>query len=295
LSRFMICVTDLTKRYGETLALDRLSLEMPEGSVFGLLGPNGAGKTTLLRLIMGFAFADSGQIDRAGLPPASIGYLPERAFYPPRFTIGNYLTTIGKLAGLHGEDLSAAVSQLLEQFGLDHIAGRRLGACSRGMLQRLGVAQAMIANPPLVLLDEPVLGLDPAAQKFMREQIVALYEDGKTVVLSSHHLDEVTRVCTHVAVLNEGQLVRSGPLETMLAPRPQVTIATGPLPVGLAEQLTALSDGITVGGRRINLAGEASIHKAKVLGLLLEAGVDIKRLHEQHTTLEEIYMEATGG
>jgi len=291
----MIRVTEITKRYGETLALDRFSLEVPAGVVFGLLGPNGAGKTTFLRLVMGFAFPDAGHIDRGELHPAHIGYLPERAFYPPRFTIHDYLTTMGRLAGLQKDGLQPAIVRLLDQFGLGGVAGRRLGACSRGMLQRLGLAQALLGDPPLVLLDEPVLGLDPAAQKFMREQIIDLQRSGKTVLLSSHHLDEVTRICSHIAVLNEGRLVRSGPLETMLAPRPQVTISTGLLPADLIEQLGALAPGITTSGRHITLSGEAVSHKTRVLRLLLDTGVDIQQLHEQHATLEEIYLEATGG
>jgi ABC-2 type transport system ATP-binding protein len=291
----MIRVTELTKHYGTTLALDRLSLEIPAGAVFGLLGPNGAGKTTFLRLVMGFAFPDAGKIERGGLSPARIGYLMERAFYPSRFTIHDYLSTIGRLAGLQGDELRQTVSQLLEQFGLEDVGRRRLAACSRGMLQRLGVAQALLGDPPLLLLDEPALGLDPAAQKFMREQIVALHQAGKTVVLSSHHLDEVTRVCTHVAVLNQGRLVRSGPLETILAPHPQVTIVTGPISDDLAANLTALAPDITVANQQVLLAHKAVSHKADVLRLLLDAEVDIRQLREQHATLEEVYLEATGG
>jgi ABC-2 type transport system ATP-binding protein len=291
----MIRTTELTKRYGETLALDRLSLEVPVGAVFGLLGPNGAGKTTLLRLVMGFAFPNGGQIDRGGLSPAHIGYLPERAIYPFRFTIHDYLTTIGRLSGLRGPLLRQAVEQLLGQFGLGEIAGRRLGACSRGMLQRLGLAQALVGDPSLVLLDEPAMGLDPAAQKFMREQITALHRSSKTVILSSHHLDEVTRVCSHIAVLQEGRLVQSGPLETILAPRPHVTITTSPISTDLADRLQALAPEIAVADRQVNLDGKAVAHKAEVLRLLLNAEVDIQQLSEQHTSLEEIYLEATGG
>ena len=291
----MIRTAELTKRYEETLALDRLSLQVPEGAVFGLLGPNGAGKTTFLRLVMGFAFPDSGEIDRGTLAPAQIGYLPERAFFPPRFTIRGYLTTVVRMGGLQGASLKQARGRLLEQFGLDQVAGRRLGACSRGMLQRLGVAQALIGNPSLILLDEPVLGLDPAAQKFMREQIVALQQAGKTVLLSSHHLDEVTRVCSHVAVLNEGRLVRSGPLETMLAPRPQVMIKTSSLPDELTSRLGELPAGLTLSEHQITLTGKAVAHKSEILRLLLDAGIDIQHLEEQHATLEEVYLEATGG
>ena len=150
----MLGIREVTKRYGEVLALDRLSLRVPVGSVFGLLGPNGAGKTTVLRLVMGFVFPDAGEIDRSGLSPAQIGFLPERAFYPPRFSIRDYLGTIGKLAGLQGNDLQSEIDQHLKRLKLDQVAGKRLGTSSRGMLQRVGLAQALLGDPQLLLLDE---------------------------------------------------------------------------------------------------------------------------------------------
>jgi ABC-2 type transport system ATP-binding protein len=306
----MIQVSELTKHYGSTVALDRLSLEVPSGSVFGLLGPNGAGKTTLLRLVMGFAFPDSGRIDREALPPAGIGYLPERAFYPPRFTVREYLATIGRLAGLPASLVGHSLDQLLRHFGLHKVAGRRLAACSRGMLQRLGLAQALLGDPPLVLMDEPARGLDPAGQKFMRDQVLQLHSVGKTVILSSHHLDHVTRTCTHVGVLHRGRLVLSGELLALLAahqresdpaelaepadPR-QVAVVTSPLPAELIATLTSLAPGIVVSERGITLSGEAVSHKAQVLRLLLDAQVDIHKLTRQHVTLEDIYLEVTRG
>lgn len=289
----MIRVTELTKRYGNTLALDRLSLEVPAGAVFGLLGPNGAGKTTLLRLIMGFVFPNGGQLDLGDLIPAQIGFLPERAFYPPRFTIRDYLSVTGRLAGLQANALRSEVERLVAQLGLDAVAGRRLGECSRGMLQRLGLAQALLGDPPLLILDEPVLGLDPAGQKFMRDRIVALHEAGKTVLLSSHHLDEVTRVCTHVGMLAKGRLVRSGALGTVLSPHPRVTIVTSPLPDDLRSRLMRGAPDIIVAERRVILTGELVSFKAHLLRLLLDAGVDIRQLDERHTTLEEVFLEAT--
>jgi ABC-2 type transport system ATP-binding protein len=290
----MIHVQELSKQYGSTLALDRLSLEVPAGAVFGLLGPNGAGKTTFLRLIMGLVFPDSGQIDRGGVIPARIGYLPERAFYPPRFTVRQYLSTLGRLAGLRGQALPQSVNRLLEQLSLGEAAAKRLGACSRGMLQRVGLAQALLADPPLLLLDEPAQGLDPAGQKFMRDQILALQREGKTIVLSSHHLDEVARICTHVGVLHHGHLMRSGPLETILAPRPQVTIHLGHLTGDLSARLAALDPRIELENQHITLSGEAVAHKAGVVRLLLDAGIDIRQLNEQYATLEDVYLEATG-
>ena len=289
----MIRAKDLTKHYKSTPALERLSLEIPEGAVYGVLGPNGAGKTTFLRLVMGFVFPSAGIIDRGALSPANIGYLPERAFYPPRFSIRNYLNTLARLVGLAGSLQQEEVARLLRQVGLFEVGDQRLGACSRGMLQRLGLAQALLGDPDLLVLDEPALGLDPAGQTFMREQISALHRAGKTVLLSSHHLDEVTRVCSHVAVLSQGQLVRTGPLASMLAPRATVIIDTGPIPAELAPQLSDQFSGVTIKERRIVLDGDAVSHKTGVLRLLLDQDVDIRQLSEVHTTLEEIFMEAT--
>jgi ABC-2 type transport system ATP-binding protein len=290
----MIRIKALTKSYNSTLALDRLTLEVPDGAVFGLLGPNGAGKTTFLRLVMGFVFPDAGVLDRGGLSPASIGYLPERAFYPPRFSILDQLTTMGRLAGLKGTLLRQEVDELLRQVQLHQVARQRLGACSRGMLQRLGLAQALLGDPPLLLLDEPALGLDPAGQKFMREQIATLHQSGKTVILSSHHLDEITRICTHIAVIDRGRLVRAGLLDTILAPRAQVIIITGSLPADLPAQLMSLASEISVTDKEVVLAGEAVARKAEVLRLLLDRDVEIHHLSERHVTLEEVYLEATG-
>jgi ABC-2 type transport system ATP-binding protein len=296
----VICLREVVKRYGPTLALDRLSLEVPAGAgrrsgvAFGLLGPNGAGKTTVLRLVMGFIFPNTGEVDRGGLATARIGYLPERTFYPPRFAVRDYLLTVTRLAGQPANLVTTTTDHLLAQFGLRQVANKRLGACSRGMLQRVGLAQALIGDPPLLLLDEPASGLDPAGQKFMREQILALQEAGKTVLLSSHHLDEVTRVCSHIAVINQGRLVHSGALEAVLAPRTEVTLLTSPLPSELLARLAPFAPEIVVTTERITLSGPAVDQKAQVLRLLLDHNVDIHHLSERRATLEEIYLEATG-
>lgn len=289
----MIRAHALTKYYKSTTALKQLTLDIPEGAVFGILGPNGAGKTTLLRLVMGFVLPSAGIIDRGGMRPSDIGYLPERAFYPLRFTVRNYLYTIARLAGLKGGRRQDEVTRLLRQVGLSEFADRQIGDCSRGILQRLGLAQALLGDPDLLILDEPAIGLDPAGQVFMREQIAALNGAGKTVLLSSHHLDEVTRVCTHVAVLSRGRLVRSGTLASMLAPRARVVIDSSPVPPQLAEQLGERLPHIMISEQRIVLEGDAVAHKADVLRLLLDHHVDICQLSEVRSTLEEVFMEAT--
>jgi ABC-2 type transport system ATP-binding protein len=161
------------------------------------------------------------------------------------------------------------------------------------MLQRLGLAQALLGDPDLLILDEPALGLDPSGQVFMREQIAALNRNGKTVLLSSHHLDEVTRVCTHVAVLSRGRLVRAGDLASMLAPRARVVIDSGAVPPDLAQQLYERLPAITLNDQKIVLEGDAVAHKTEILRLLLDHNVDIRQLSEVRSTLEEIFMEAT--
>lgn len=290
----MISVSSVSKRFDSTLALDQVSFKVPDGSVFGLLGPNGAGKTTLLRLLMGFLRPDSGAVHLGDLHSAQIGYLPERAFYPGRFTVGSYLNTMGRLAGLDGSRLRAQTDQLLHQVDLHNARKQRVGTCSRGMLQRLGLAQALLADPPIVLLDEPARALDPAGQRFMRQQIGSLHQAGTTVVLSTHHLDEVARICTHIAVLNKGKLARLGPLDSMLAPRNQVVVTVGPMPDALPAQIASLAPDIAVNENQIVLSGDSAGLKAVVLRTLLDSGVDVRQLTERHATLEEIFLEATG-
>lgn len=290
----MISADALTKRFHSTVALDEVTLEIPDGAVFGLLGPNGAGKTTFLRVVMGFLRADSGQVDLGELSPAEIGYLPERAFYPSRFTVHSYLSSMGHLAGLKGNAPREQADRLLHKVNLHEARDQRIGTCSRGMLQRLGLAQALLNDPTLILLDEPARALDPAGQRFMREQVSSLHQRGKTILLCSHHLDEVARVCTHIAVLSTGRLVEAGPLDMILAPRAQVVISVGPMPENLPDRLASLASDIAVAEGQVTLDDEAVGRKAEVLRLLLDAGVDIRRLSERHATLEEVYLEATG-
>ncbi len=290
----MISADALTKRFHSTLALDRLTLQIPDGAVLGLLGPNGAGKTTFLRVVMGFLRADSGKVNLGDLCPAKIGYLPERAFYPSRFTVHSYLSSMARLAGLKGSTPREQANQLLHKVGLHEAREQRIGACSRGMLQRLGLAQALLNDPSLILLDEPARALDPAGQRFMREQVSSLHQRGKTILLCSHHLDEVARVCTHIAVLSKGRLVQVGPLDMILAPRAQVVISVGPMPESLPDQLVSLAPDIAVSEGQVTLDDASVGCKAEVLRLLLDAGVDIRRLSERHVTLEEVYLKATG-
>ncbi len=288
----MLAVTGLIKRYGPTTALDHLTLSIPGGTVFGLLGPNASGKSTLLKLLMGFIFPDQGQIDLGGLAPAAIGYVPERPHLPPGSRIGEYLHTAGRLAGLGGAQLQQEVARCLQTVGLEHVAGWRIRACSKGMLQRLALAQALLADPPVLVLDEPMGGLDPAGQKAIRELIKSLPAAGKTVLFSTHRLSEVTEVCSHLAILNRGRLIRTGPLAEVLPLRPQVTICVDHLPAEMGRLVAALDSDISITGNSILLEGEAVRRKAEVVRHLLDAGMDIASLNQQRATVEDVYLEA---
>lgn len=288
----MIQVSQLTKHYGTAVALDRLTVGIPQGSIFGLVGPNASGKSTLIKLLMGFIFPEEGKIDLGGLTPRQIGYMPERPHFSPRASLLEYLETIGRLAGLRGAALSDAIHARLLQLGIAHAANWRINACSKGMLNRLALAAALLNDPPLLLLDEPTSGLDPGSQKELRDFVRTLPAEGKTVLFSTHRLSEVSDLCSHIAILNRGKLVRSGVLQDVLPLRPRVVIRVDHLPATLAAQLATRHSAITISENTIILDDAAAVCRAEILQVLLEARVDIRSLEHQQTTLEELYLEA---
>jgi ABC-2 type transport system ATP-binding protein len=208
----------LTKRYGARVALDAVSFTVQSGSVLGLLGPNGAGKTTAIRLLTTILPATSGRIRVCDESDPTqirrrIGVLPESGGYPSRQTGYEYLRYHARLFGASRRDAAVTAERLLADVGLAERAGSRVGAYSRGMRQRLGIARALINDPAVVFLDEPTLGLDPAGQQQMLALIshLAAGRGGATVVLSTHALAEVAQICDHLLILDRGRVVGSGP------------------------------------------------------------------------------------
>ncbi len=288
----MIRVENLTKRYDATVALDRLSLAVPEGAIFGLVGPNGSGKSTFLKLLMGFIFPDAGVIDLGMLTHTQIGYTPDRPFLPVRFRAAEFLAVAGELSGLQGPALKQAVAQRLEQVGLSDAARTRIGALSKGMFQRLSLASALVHDPRLLILDEPMSGLDPGQQAGLRAVIQGAHAEGKTILMSTHRLSDVADWCTHVAILKQGRLVRSGPLAEVMQPQHRVTITVDHLPPELSEMLCARYPSIAVADRTITLEDTPHGTKHEILRALIDAGCDIEGLVQQRATLEEVYLEA---
>jgi ABC-2 type transport system ATP-binding protein len=234
----------ITKRYGPILALDRLDLTIPRGSIFGLLGPNGAGKTTTIRILAGLARPTAGSATVAGLKVdldqpelrRRLGYLDQDPRFYGWMKGRELLELVGRLHGFDGPELRSRVAGMLEQTGLTAASERRVGGYSGGMRQRLGIAQALLHGPELLFLDEPVSSLDPEGRRDLLELIVGL-RGRATVVFSTHVLSDVERICDRVAILDRGRRVTEGPLEDLLAaharpiyrlvPAPRRSVASG--------------------------------------------------------------------
>src|SRR5579863_2726193 len=212
----------LTKRFGENVAVDSVELLVPRGCAFGYLGPNGAGKTTLIRVLLGLTPADSGSMSLLGyaVPQhrdralARVGAIVDEPRFHAHLTGRENLQI---LAAARERAARMRIGPSLERVGLGHRADDRVAKYSMGMRQRLGVAACLIGDPQLLILDEPMNGLDPAGMQDMREMILSLVAEGRTVVLSSHLLDEVERTCDAVAIVDRGQVIRQGPISALLA------------------------------------------------------------------------------
>lgn len=208
-------ILDLEKTYGTTRALAGVSFNVPTGGVFGVVGPNGAGKTTLFSVVSGFLRADAGTVRIAGAsiesgrppPPGALGVLPQDASFVPGLPLGTQLEYFGALQGLSSAQAKAEVTRTLALVGLPEVATKRPRALSHGMLKRVGIAQALLGNPGVVILDEPTAGLDPHAARGIHE-LVRTIAPAQTVVVSSHNLAEIESLCSEIAILDRGTLVR---------------------------------------------------------------------------------------
>ena len=212
----------VTKRYGSRVALQDVDLRVAPGEALGLLGPNGAGKTTVLRLLLGFARPSQGRVALRGGEPShsasrrGVAYLPERLRLPARMGVRPLLHLHGRLAGLQGSELEREIDDVLERTGLADRGAERIGGLSKGLMQRVGFAQALLGRPEVLLLDEPTSGLDPIGIRDARDWIQHARERGATVLVSSHVLSEVERVCDHAAILHEGRVAAQGSIAELV-------------------------------------------------------------------------------
>ena len=289
----VIDIRGLTKTYGTVRALDGLTLSIPRGGVYGILGPNGAGKSTLFRTLLGLIRPTAGDATIMGGPigaPASMrrmGSMIETPRFPPFLTARQVLEWLGRA---HGGVTSIEIDHWLQRVGLAEAADRRVRGFSVGMLQRLGVAAALMTKPDLVILDEPTSGMDPPGIQEMRALIRSLADnDGVTIVLASHQLQEVQRVCDRVAIFNKGKVVTEGRVSDLTAAGERLRLSVTPL----ARALAVLGDRASLDGDAV-LASVPRAEGPAVIKALVEGGVDIEEARWIGADLEDVFMNQTG-
>lgn len=288
----MIEINNLTKQFYSLTALNNISLRIPRGEVVGLLGPNGAGKTTLFKLIAGALQPTSGRIRPINGAWPAIGYKPERLLFPNQLRVRQYLERTAQISNVPRRDISRVVDDSLARVNLTADANKQIKNCSKGMRQRLGLAQILIGNPPLILMDEPTNGLDPHGQLEIYDCIRRLQAEGKTILMSTHQLPEVTQVCSQIVILNRGQIHYQNSVEEALAARSHIRIRVNKPLGAFAGELTAVNPHIETSDDMVYLRDDAMELRRDVLVMLLKADFDVLRVEHQRVSLAEIYSEA---
>ncbi len=294
----VVTCVGLTKIYQTgVVALNDLTLTIEPAMSFGLMGENGAGKSTLVRLLMGFIFPTRGQLSVLGetgvrRAHSRVGYLHERPYVELRFTARRYLTYMAQLSGLWDAVNRQRVQSVLEQVDLSAAADECLATYSKGMLQRLSIAQTLLTDPQLLILDEPTNGLDPYSQWQVRQIINSLRKQGKTILICSHYLAEVEMLCDTVGILHHGQLVQCGTVSDLVHSQNavEIVLAEGHIVsdivthLGIAEHVIETQNNVM----RIHTASQDT-----VLAALVTADISIHSLNPVSQTLEEVYIHTT--
>ncbi|MBO9311652.1 MAG: ABC transporter ATP-binding protein [Chloroflexus sp.] len=293
---------DLTKQYGSFTAVDHLNLTVRKGEVFGLLGPNGAGKTTTILMLLGLTEPTGGSVRVLGLDPARqplsvkarVGYLPDQVGFYDNLTARENLSYIAKLNGIREPEMSRRINAALDQVGLSQVADRRVKTFSRGMRQRLGVAEVLIKQPQLIIMDEPTLALDPEAVREFLDLIRQLKTSGITMLLSSHLLQQVQAVCDRVGLFHKGRMVLEGTVSELAqrvlggAYRIHLEVEGGD---AVATALRALPDVLSVsqeGTRFYNIEARADL-RAEIARKVVEVGGRLLGLSIDTPSLDEVY------
>jgi ABC-2 type transport system ATP-binding protein len=295
-----IATSGLHKAYGSRVALHDLTLTVPPGEVFGFLGPNGAGKTTAMKILLGLVRPSGGQALVFGRPPAEpaarrrIGYLPEHFRFQEWATGAELLDFHGRLAGLGAAERAARIPELLERVGLEGRGGERVRRYSKGMTQRLGLALAILHRPDLVLLDEPTSALDPMGRREVRELVRELAAAGVTVFLNSHLLTEVEAVCDRVAIVSQGRVLASGPLDDLAGAVTQLRVLADRVDRPLLALLERHGQVTRVEGTAVTLDVDTLDLAPDLAGELVGAGYRLYGLVPVQRSLEDIFVDLVG-
>ncbi len=296
----------LTKVYrigvrGSHVGIGDLTIEVPEGVIFGLVGPNGAGKTTTLKLLLGLLFPTRGSGEVLGLPLGSpgyksrIGYVPDGPYFYDHLNGPELLRFYGTLFGLRGKDLDQRIERLLDLVGMADRAHFRVSEYSKGMLQRIAVAQALLNDPDLVFLDEPTAGLDPMGAIQMRHVITELRDQGKTVFLCSHLLKDMEPMCDQVGILSNGQLKLVGSIDDLLQGEAGYRVCCATVSPELKQKVSALSSEVSEENGTLRLRTPDQNKALEIAGLLSDGGAEGLEVGPDRLTLEEVFLEVVEG
>ena len=279
-------------------AVQGVSLAVQPGEVFGFLGPNGAGKTTSIKMIMGLIRPTSGQATIFGRPITDptvrqrVGFLPEQPYFYDYLKPRELLRFMGGLQGLSGAALNKQVDELIEMVGLDHARERTLRKFSKGMLQRAGIAQAFLGDPDLVILDEPLSGLDPIGRKEMKDVLTRAKARGKTLFFSSHILSDIEMICDRVAIIDKGRIVRHGVTRDLVAEgASEVEILAHTDRQDLAAALGGLGRIVEQAGPAVRLTAPHA-DGPRLVAKLVELGVEVRAMNTHTATLEDVFIRA---
>ena len=303
----VISVQDLAKTYRTgwhrepVRALDGVTLSVGRGEVFGLLGPNGAGKTTLIKVLLGITFPDSGKAGILGRPAgdistrARIGYLPEGHRYPLHLTGEGVIRWFARLSGVPRSETGPRSRRLLARVGLERWAGVRLRKYSKGMVQRLGMAVALVHEPEVLFLDEPTDGVDPLGRAEIRRILLEEKAKGTSIFINSHLLSEIERTCDRVAVLARGKILRTGTVSDLTDRGLSYRVDAGPVSPSLLDALRVLSSEVTATNGLVHLRVRSLEELNACLDALRSAGCLLREVWPEKSTLEESFLRILEG
>jgi ABC-2 type transport system ATP-binding protein len=290
----------LRKEFGNYAAVKGLTLQVDQGEVFGFLGPNGAGKTTSIKMLLGLVTPTSGTGSLLGAPIgdrsalARVGFLPEHFRFQEWLTANEFLELHGELLGMTSRDLHPRRDELLERVGLTEFCHKQLRTFSKGMLQRIGLAQALMNRPALVFLDEPTSGLDPVGRRLVRDIIHELREEGTSVFLNSHLLSEIEVTCNRVAFIRHGEVVRVMEMSALDKNLSMLTIRAVGLAADVVSGLDQWGDDIRVDGDHLTMTIHSELDLPEINRYLVARDVLVYALTPNRVSLEEIFIETLG-
>lgn len=302
-----IRITNLSKRFRgglrrkDVLALSDVSLEVERGEIFGLLGPNGAGKTTLVKILLGLLHPTTGSASVNGHDCDSwrarekAGFLPENHRFPPYLTGQQLLHVYGGMSGLTRDVILSRSETLLKLVDMTKWRKTRIKKYSKGMMQRLGLAQALLSDPEIVFLDEPTDGVDPVGRRDIRNILLELKKQGKTIFLNSHLLAEVEMVCDRVAVLDKGKLLKTAKTGNLVETKPYYWIEAFHLPDHVAKMVVSAFDNVIIEENVIKLPLDNPRHVNAIIDMLRKHEVDISSVKPLSASLEESFMQLVRG